>query len=206
MKDLVILVPDKNTQFVLNGLLPRHQALQIRPLEYDIFIHPQRDPGVYRYASTFFRQFFRQYDYALVFIDREGCGQEDKTASEIRENIQSDLNRNGWQDRCDVVVFDPELEIWAWVDSPHLAHFLGWENLTTLHEFIKQEGFWIENDPKPNRPKESIETALREKEIQRSSAIYRNIASNASFSDCEDSSFLHFKSVLTQWFPERRRR
>lgn len=204
MKDWVILVPDKNTQFVLNGLLPRYQALRIRPLEYDIFIHPQRDPGVYGHASTFLRPFHRQYDFALVFLDREGSGQEDKTSQEIRKHIQGGLNRNGWRGRSDVVVFDPELEIWAWVDSPHLSNSLGWQNLSSLQEFIKRRGFWTENELKPHRPKESVEAALREKGIQKSSAIYEKVAVNASFSNCEEPSFLQFKSDLVQWFTESR--
>ncbi len=202
MKDLVILVADKNTQFVLEGLLQRPFALNIRQINYDIFIHPMRDPGVYNNAAQFLRPFINQYRYALVSLDREGSGQEDKEAAQISAEIQKDLNRNGWQDRCEVIVFDPELEIWAWVNSEHLAQNLGWPNVRDLKEFIQGKGIWTTGRSKPERPKEAIEHGLREKGIQRSSAIYKKIAERVSFRGCEDRSFLRFTSVLRRWFPK----
>lgn len=113
MKDLVALVADKNTHFVLHGLLPRYRVLGISSLTYDIYSHPQRDPGVYQQAVNFLRPLQNLYRYALVFLDREGSGQEHKTAAQISEELKTNLERNGWLARAEAVVFDPELEIWA---------------------------------------------------------------------------------------------
>lgn len=200
IKDLVIVVPDKNAQFVINGLLPRCDAFQIDPVEFDIYIHPERDPGVYHKAANLLLPLQNLYKYAIVFLDYEGSGQENKTVEQIGEKIKSNLERNGWQGRCDVIVFNPELEIWAWTHSPHLANNLGWQGIADLKTFLHQQGFWQQDSPKPDRPKEAIESALRVKRIQRSSAIYKKIATQVSFKKCTDPSFIKFKHTLFKWF------
>lgn len=203
IKELVILVADKNTQFAIEGLLIRHQAFQMRILtkeNFDIYVHPLRDPGVFNEAASFLRPYQNQYQYALVFLDREGSGQENKTASEIAEHIKSNLERNGWTNRAEVIVFDPELEIWAWARSPHLATHTGWTNLRSLINFLRNHELWEANTSKPNRPKEAFEALLREKRIQRSSAIYKKIAADVSFRDCAEPAFIKFKNVLQEWF------
>jgi hypothetical protein len=203
MKELIILVADKNTQFTLEGLLTRHQAFRMRTLtreDVDIYVHPLRDPGVFKEAAAFLRPYQKQYHYALVFLDREGSGQENKTASEIADEIKRDLERNGWTNRAEVIVLDPELEIWAWVNSPHLATHTGWADLPSLRNFVRNHRLWKDNTPKPARPKEAFEALLREKRIQRSSAIYKKIATDASFRDCGDPAFTKFKHVLAKWF------
>ncbi len=199
-KELIVLVPDKNTKFVLNGLLPRYHSFGIKQISYDIFVHPERDPGVYHRSVDFLLPFNRQYGYALVFLDSEGSGQENKNTDQIAFEIRSRLERTGWQNRTAVIVFNPELEIWAWVDSLHLASQLGWGSYSSLQAFVQQQGFWEQGLAKPTRPKEAIEAAMREKRIQRSSAIYHKIATLVSFRSCQESSFLEFKNVLTEWF------
>lgn len=47
MKDLAILTADKDAEQTLKALLSkRQQSLGIRAIEYDIFVHPERDSGV----------------------------------------------------------------------------------------------------------------------------------------------------------------
>lgn len=202
IKDLIILAPDKNTKFVLEGLLPRKQALGIRNITFDIFQHPERDPGVYHKSASFLAQYFQDYNYAIIFLDKEGSGQENKSAVQLAAEIKNKNENFGWQGRIEVIVFDPELEIWAWVQSPILPHSLGWNDLSVLRTFIEYNGFWRENLPKPDRPKEAIEFALREKRIPRSSSIYKAIAEKSSFRECQDPAFLLFKITLQNWFPE----
>lgn len=200
-KDLVVLVADKNAQFVLEGLLSRHQAFPIAPMTYDLYIHPHRDPGVYRESGDFLRSFQQQYHYALILLDREGSGQEQKTSSQIADEIKTDVEQKGWSGRAEVIVFDPEVEIWVWIHFPHLATCTGWDDLVSLHAYVQAQGYWQPDQPKPQRPKEAFEAALREKRIQRSSVIYKEIASKASFRGCQETSFLQFKDILQKWFP-----
>jgi len=199
-KDLLILVPDKNTKYVLDGLLHRHHSFGIRSITYDIYIHPLRDPGIYHYAYDFMLPFASQYSYSLVFCDREGSGQELKTSDEIAIEIKSKFDITDWQNRVEIIVINPELEIWAWVDSPHLTSNLGWSTFSSLQKFVQQQGFWRHDSFKPDRPKEAIETALREKKVPRSSAIYKKIAEEVSFKNCQEESFMKFKSILKLWF------
>ena len=72
--DLVVLVADKDMEVTVSGLLARSQSLAMRTTSVDIYRHPQRDPGCRLRSADFLRSFSRQYRYALVMFDREGCG------------------------------------------------------------------------------------------------------------------------------------
>jgi len=200
MKDLIILVPDKNIQSTFNGILQRHISLNIRKIHYDIFIHSNRDPGVYSKAAEFLRPFFNKYNYSLVILDKEGSGQEGKSTEETCKKIKEKLECNGWDKRAEIILIEPELEIWAWTDSVHMAQAVGWQNYTELKNFIINKGLWPEHMPKPLHPKEAFELALREKKIPRSSSIYKQIADNVTFTRCEDRSFRKLLVILQTWF------
>jgi len=164
------------------------------------FVHPQHDPGVYKKAVDFLRSFLNLYRYALVLFDREGSGQERKSASQISDDLKNQLERNGWPNRAEVIVFDPELEIWAWVDSAKMAQTLGWNDYRQLRNYLIQHRLWEMNTPKPQRPKEAFELALKSKGIPRSSSIYKEIADQVSFNGCVEASFEKFRTVLKRWF------
>ena len=83
----------------------------IKKISYDIRIHPDRDPGVYSKSSDFLRPFINKYSYAFVLFNHEGCGQEQKLKDKIEIEIKESLERNGWKDRVEVIVFEPELEM-----------------------------------------------------------------------------------------------
>lgn len=118
MKDLVVLVADKNMEHALKGIPRRSEALNIRPITFDIFIHPRRDPGVLNNAPNFLRLHMAKYRYALVLFDREGCGCNE-TAKVLEERVKRELQQSGWQN-AEAVILDPELEVWVFVDSPHV--------------------------------------------------------------------------------------
>ncbi len=200
MKDLVILVPDKNVQFGIDGLLSRYESLNIKRISYEIFVHPYRDPGVYHYAVDFLRPYSSQYSYALVFLDREGSGQEG-SVDEISKKIKKDIEKSGWQNRVEVIVFDPELEIWVWAESPHTAEALGWNSYPELKAWLIQQGLWKQDTSKPERPKEAVEMSLKEKRLPRSSSIYLEIAQKVTLSKCQDQAFKKFRDILQEWFP-----
>ena len=61
MKDLVILVADKDLEHAMKGLLSRPEALGIRAVETDIFVEPQHDPACARHGVEFISNFSRQY-------------------------------------------------------------------------------------------------------------------------------------------------
>ncbi len=197
MKDLVVLVPDISMEAGVGGILKRDKALKIRPVKHDIFVHTERDPGVLNKAHEFLRPFTVQYSFAMVMFDREGCGRE-ATAEALQMEVQGKLDRVGWQGRSLVVVLEPELEAWVWSDSSHVAKILGLKGdaLSELLENYSRPGY-----PKPVRPKEAMEEALRQSHIPHSASLYAELASKVSLKRCTDEGFIRLKTTLQQWFP-----
>lgn len=199
--DLVLLVADKNMQFAAEGLLRRFKSLRIRKIAFETFVHPQRDAGCLRRAELFLRPFVSQFAYALVMLDREGCGRESDSRDTLEDSIERRLTKNGWRDRAAAIALDPELEIWVWSDSPEVDVVLGWQSRETgLREWLASQGLSPEGQVKPNRPKEVMELALRESRKRRSSALYAELASRIGMNRCVDPAFIKFKRTLRNWF------
>jgi hypothetical protein len=169
----------------------------------DFFVHPEKDPGVLGNAHEFLLPFVRTHFHTLVFLDREGCGREELTKTELETQIENNLKKTGWGDRGQVIVLDPELEIWVWSDSPHVDHELGWgKRQPDLRTWLRNKGFLTEGEEKPFRPKEALESVLRSVKRPRSSALYQALARKVSLEKCSDPAFLKLKSVLREWFPQ----
>lgn len=207
MKDIFFYVADKSMKEGIEGLLsllfPDRKLSEF----CDFYIEPYHDPGIYKNASSILRNYLQQCRYAMVLLDREGSGQEKKTCEEIERIIEENLVNNGWiKDNVKVIVFDPELEIWLWVESQNVSQALGWNDYRELKERLISEGFWERGEIKPNRPKESMEYALKKKGIPRSSSIYKKIAKNIRpeiFCMCKDTSFKRFIETLERWFDKK---
>lgn len=204
-KDLVCLVADKNMEQALRGLLSRPEALKIDPPTYDLFVHPESDPGCCRHGVEFLRSFSSRYERALLCFDFEGCGREDDSSRSLTRRLEKDLSRNGWNERARAIVIDPELEVWVWSDSPEVDTILGWTGtFPGLRPWLEQQE-WLESGAaKPKRPKEAMEAALREVRRPRSSATFRKLAETVSFLRCQDRAFLKLKKTLRLWFPADR--
>ena len=203
MQDLVILVPDRNIEAALTGVLARTDSCGISRPTYTIYTHLERDPGCVRRSHDFLRTITRQFRYALVVFDHEGCGQEDLSAESLEDRVRDQLFKNGWPDRAEAVAIDPELENWIWSDSPHVARALGWPSgdMAALRRVLHDEALWAEGATKPSRPKETLEYVLRTTRIPRSSSVYADVASRVSFTRCTDASFGRLLRTLRTWFP-----
>jgi len=201
LKDLVILVADKDMEESIKALLSRPEALGIRPVDCDIYVHPYRDPGCLGGAEEFLRFAIRSHAHALVLFDREGCGSLSSVEA-LAQIVQAKLANNGWRDQCAVIVLDPELEVWVWSDSPHVDEVLGWrENHPPLREWLGQQGYVGAGENKPSRPKEAMEEVLRAGGKPRSSSLYRQLAERVSLRGHQEPAFLKLCAVLQGWFP-----
>lgn len=202
--NLITLVADRNTLFLMQGLYKRHQSFSIKDISgsiSEIFAHPQNDPGVYHQCVEFLRPFINTHNYALVLFDHEGSGQETKSRNYLENEIEEKLSVSGWGNRAKVIVLEPEIEAWIWSDSPHVEKILGWEHSNpNLRAWLKSEQFIQGNEIKPKRPKEAVEAALEEVREPRSSSRYQQIAEKVSFKNCTDESFLKLKNTLQEWF------
>jgi len=83
-KELIVLVADRNMEFTVKGLLGRSQSLKIKDVSYDIYNHPENDPGCRSNGVNFLRPFVNRYGRALLMFDKAGCGQESQTRSELK--------------------------------------------------------------------------------------------------------------------------
>ncbi len=198
--DLAVLVSDKNMEAAVRALCIRHKALGTRPISFDIFVHPEHDPGCLLKARFFLQAQITNYRFALVLFDREGSG-SDHPAERLEIEVGEELGRSGWGARARVVVIDPELEAWIWSDSPHVDQVLGWANRPQpLRDWIVEAGFADRGASKPRAPKEAVEAALRVAKIQRSSSIYGRLATLVSLSRCQDRAFRRFRETMIDWF------
>jgi len=200
-KDLILLVADKNMEASLKGLLSRFQALGFRRVIFDLYVHPDRDPGCLLRGHDFLRPFPRLYERALVLLDHQGCGRkEDRSA--LEGDLERRLGGAGWENRAAAVVISPELENWVWSDSPHVERALGWERGSTpLRSWLQEKGLLEAGAAKPARPKEAVELALWTVRKPRSSAIYFELAQSVSTAGCTDPAFLKLRRCLREWFP-----
>ena len=202
MKDLLVLAADKDIRFAIEGLLnARTEALGIRAISLDCYVHPHKDPGCLKEAAEFLRPFLNTYRRALVVFDREGCGQESLDAIELESRVTAELEANGWGGRARTLVIDPEVEVWVWSDSPHLDEIMGWGGASpSLREWLTAEGFRPVGSPKPGEPKAAFEESLRRVSKARSSVLFGRLASTVQFRTCRDQAFLRFRSIVTNWF------
>ncbi|MBM3143781.1 MAG: hypothetical protein FJ010_02185 [Chloroflexi bacterium] len=182
------------------GLLSRPQAFSVRQFSFDIFVYPYRDPGCRLEGANFLGHFSRQYQYGLIVYDREGSGSFESREL-LEESGESRLQQVGWRGRGKVIVIDPELEVWVWTRSPHLANALGWaDGESALRNWLVQKGFAQDENAKPQRPKEAMEAALRQVRKPRSSSIYQQIAERVSLQGHTEPAFLKLRAILSSWF------
>ncbi len=202
-KDLVVLAADKDIQQALSGLFERPQALDIRPIQFDVFVHSQHDPACALRGVEFLSNFSEQYRNGLLIFDHEGCGREQREPLELQEELNGQfVNNSEWGNRARALVLSPELEVWVWSDSPHVDAIAGWSGQQpTLRQWLVDRGWIEQTDDKPERPKEAFEAALRHARIPRSSSLYRKIAQSVSLNSCTDATFLEFRNLMRGWFP-----
>lgn len=202
MKDLVVVVADKDMQHALRGMLDRPQALGVRQIEKDIYPHSQHDPACAQQEVEFMSGFADQYHHGLLMFDHEGSGREQIHPQELAKSINEDFTRSVWGSRAKAIVLSPELEVWVWSESAHVGRIAGWESGNQqLRNWLIDQGYLQEGEAKPARPKEAFEAALRESRTPRSSSLYLELAQKVSLRLCSDEAFLEFKRVLQDWFP-----
>lgn len=202
--DLIIVVPDADMEAALRALLSRPTALGIRQITFDVKRHLQRDAGCRSGAHDFLRLFLKDFRYAMVIFDHEGCGREVMTREIVEIEVEKRLEANGWHSRCAAIVIAPELESWVWSDSPVVDDVLGWRGRNpALREWIRSKTiFWQGKNLKPQRPKEAFEAALRAVRTPRSSILFEELGREVSVENCIDPSFIKFRDMLSIWFRE----
>jgi len=215
MRDLLFLVADSNMEFAIRGFFEReHWNRSIGCATFDFDPGKDKDirvatgandPGLYSRAVELLRPFSSTYRRVVVMVDEEWEGSPG--AEDIQDRIKRQIHAAGWNEKDGLaLVLVPEVDIWLWSPSPHVAVAMGWKSWAELREAIQkqppQERPWFPNDqPKPQRPKEAAEWALRQKGKARSSSVYREITSKISIGRCKDPALRTLVERLRTWFP-----
>lgn len=204
MIDLVCLLADKSIEAAIDGVLRRPEALGIRAIAFETIVHPRRDPGCFHEAGELLAGYTGRADHALIVLDRAWQGAPADTGPELERQLELSLEVStaGW---ARAVVIDPELEVWIFSDSPHVAAVLGWpQPMGEMRSALENEDLWRDGDAKPKDPKATVDWLLHRTRRPRSSSLFRELAGKVSLQRCEDRSFLRLASLLRGWFGEER--
>jgi hypothetical protein len=202
-RDLIVVVADADAEQAVRALLARPRSLEIRTVLFEVRRFVKRDSGCFGESHELLRSFQKQFRYALVVFDRQGCGREHTMSrQQIESDVEGRLARNGWADRSAAVVLDPELEAWVWSKSPVVAEVLGWHS--RHHEFqawLDMHGGVSSKTGKPADPKALFHEALRLEGVRRSPSLFQQLAGRVTLLQCTDPSFAKFRDTLQHWFP-----
>ena len=201
MKDLVLLMADKNAHFALKGALGRPEALGIRPIEFEFRVHPGRDGGARRTGPEVLALERRRFKHALLILDFEGCGTDLTNAGALEAQLDGRLSAH-WKEAAKSIVIEPELDVWVWGADNAIEVVIEWPTGKRLREWLRDHGFTFDANEKPTRPKEALEAALRVPGVPRSSALYQAIAEKISLRRCSDQAFIRLRNHLLRWFPK----
>lgn len=202
MKDLVILVPDKNTQFALRGALGRPDALGIRAIAHEFRPHPGRDGGARTTGVEVLARERARFSHALLVFDLEGSGAQEQLTTEDLEGELDEELRLQWGPHAKAIVIAPELDIWLWGADNALREILQWpQQAGAIRNWLQDRGFVFDGNAKPVRPKEALEAMVPIHRQPRSSALYEKITSRISLQRCVDPAFLRLRATLQGWFP-----
>ena len=198
---LLVLAADRDIEEALKAILDRPESLGMRRVLFECRRHPNRDAGCRANAADFLRPFQRSFSHAIVVFDRAGCGSSEPR-SVIEQHVQFELARNGWQDRGNAIVIDPELEVWLWSNSPAVLRGLGWNGgYGELKSWLQRENVWDHSSAKPDKPKAALDRTLRRTRRRRSARVYGEIAASVSLARCQDPAFGKLRATFQDWFP-----
>ena len=200
MKDLVLLVADKNAQFALKGALSRPKALGIRPIDFEFRVHPGRDGGTRKSGPEVLALERRRFQHGLLVLDFEGSGTDAPDAKALETELDGRLSAH-WKEAAKSIVIQPELDVWIWGTDNAVEGAMEWPAGPKVREWLRSQGFTFEANGKPTRPKEALEAALRVPDLPRSSALYQAIAEKISLRRCGDEAFARLRKQLVTWFP-----
>ncbi len=201
MKDLVVLVADKNMHYALRGALARPDAMGIRSVAPEFRTHIGRDGGMRTTGVELLARERNRFAHALLVFDLEGSGAaEEQTAEELERVLDEQLHAL-WGPHAKAVVIAPELDIWLWGADNSLRDCLQWPLDGTIRAWLQSKGFVFDAQGKPERPKEALEAMVRVHRLPRSSALYEKITGRISLRRCSDPAFCRLRDALQRWFP-----
>jgi hypothetical protein len=208
VRALFFVVADRDIEAMVTGFLQKERAdlrLGCAPFDFDAKLDVGRaaadkDSGLYVRGAEYVRRHRQTHDHVVIMLDADWEGSPG--AASIDAKLREDLRKCGCSDDdSEVIVLDPEIEAWMWVDKLEVARVLGFESTGDLRSWLEAAGFDVGANQKPLRPKEALQAALRSKRKPRSSATFAAVAAKVSLNACQDPALLKLRATLQRWFP-----
>lgn len=197
MKDLLMLLPDKDIELLMAGLLGRNGF--ITSITYDPVIHEDRDHGCRKKFEDWVRGRNTAYRKLLVVFDRHGSG-DNRDRQSIEGEMENRIRTLGWhEDDVRVVCIEPESEQWLWVNENQIKEALGRQE-AEIYPFLQRNGWKAVEQEKPFPPKEAWRTLLKACQTKPSPNHFKHIGANGSIQRCTDPAFVKLRSCLSNWF------
>jgi hypothetical protein len=138
MNDLFLLVADKNMEFALKGALERPQALEIRPIQYQIRTHPGRDGGMRKSGPEILALERRGFSHAPLILDFEGSGTNQANGKDLEAKLDERL-RSIWNTHAKAIVIEPEWDAWRWGSDNAIGEVIRWPSGKTIREWLLEQ-------------------------------------------------------------------
>jgi hypothetical protein len=208
VRALFFMVADRDIEAMVTGFLQKERAdlrLGCAPFEFDPKLDLERaaadkDSGLYVRGAQHVLRRRQTHAHVVLMLDSEWDGSPGAAAIDMK--LREDLRKCGCSDNdSEVIVLEPEIEAWMWVDKLEVAREFGFESSEELRRWLTDEGFDLGANHKPLRPKEALHAALRAKRKARSSATFAAVAAKVSLSACQDPALLKLRATLQRWFP-----
>jgi hypothetical protein len=217
MRPIVFHLADNAMVVGLKGFFGRdnwHHALRcarfdIEPTsEQDFFKVPGRnDQSLWKSAHEYLRPFQRVYERAVVIIDESF--DPSPGAQRIRADVKANMLSVGWEeDRFAVVVIEPMLESWLWMENDNVAKAFGVDDYTALRDTLIAEGLWDPGQPKPKATelKRALIRATKMGGKKSGRIAFSNVfekVSSRALDNCTEPGFRLLRTKLQEWFPQQ---
>lgn len=198
--DLLVVVADLDQQEAMKGLLSRSHSLKTSPFKFKVDKLNSRDAGTRTQGAEYLRTRQNTFSYAILLFDRHGAGADD-SAEQFENELDQRLASYGLGERTCCIVIDPEIEAWVWGESPRVDEAIGWTPLENLRGWLRDNQWLRPGEFKPSRPKEALHAALKVAGKKPTAPLFRKLAENVSFRNCQDRAFVRLLTTLRTWFP-----
>lgn len=212
-RPLVILMADNAMVEGLKGYFrrdPWHYALGCAPFALDpnserdfLKVPGANDQAVWKYAHVHLAPFQATHERAIIMLD-EWFG-DTPGAAVLQDEIEANMLGAGWaREQFEVIVIQPMLEAWLWMESDHVAKAFGWNDYNELRDRLVQENLWNPGEAKPHELKKAAARASKLGKVKSCRRTFANVfsaVSSRSLDRCSEPGFHRFRNTLRTWFP-----
>jgi hypothetical protein len=213
MRPLIIHMADNAMVEGLKGYFRRdlwHYALGCAPFALDpnserdfLKVPGANDQAVWKYAHVHLAPFRETHERAIIMLDE--WFDPTPGAEVLQEEIEANMLGAGWaRERFEVIVIQPMLEAWLWMESNHVAKAFGWKDYNELRDRLVQENLWNPGEAKPHELKKAAARASKLGKVKSGRRTFANVfsaVSSRSLDRCSEPGFHRFRDTLRAWFP-----